>query len=62
MTGLEERMVVDTMVQIGVILSMNTHLYSFDGRMFLQTGGEMPGMLNGWKRMNQINVKVKIVP
>ena len=36
LTELEERMVVATVVQIGVIGQMNTHVYTFDGEMFLQ--------------------------
>ena len=74
MTELEERMVVATMVQIGVIVTMNTHLYSFDGRTFLQMAGGPIGLratgaiarvvMNAWdakwlEKMNQINVKVK---
>ena len=38
MTSLEKRMIVATMVQIGVITMFHTHVYSFDGELFLQNG------------------------
>ena len=74
MTALEERITVATMVQIGVIVCMNTHLYSFDGRTFLQQAGGPNGLratcaiarvvMNTWdtrymEKMAQNNIKVK---
>ena len=43
-TELEERMVVATIVQIGVIVNMNTHQYSINGRTFLQMAGGPIGL------------------
>jgi hypothetical protein len=44
LTELEQRMVIAMMVQIGVIVAMNTHQYSFDGKMFLQNAGGPIGL------------------
>ena len=35
-TGLEKRMIIASIVQIGVLVMMNTHLYNFDGKTFIQ--------------------------
>jgi hypothetical protein len=35
LTDLEKRTIVATMVQIGVITMFNTHVYAFDGEIFL---------------------------
>ena len=43
-TELEERMLVATAVQIGVIAVMNTHQYSFNGKTFLQKAGGRIGL------------------
>jgi hypothetical protein len=43
-TELEERMIVATVVQIGVIAQMNTHVYTFDGELFLQKAGGPIGL------------------
>ena len=40
MTTMEKRMIIATVIQIGVVTMMNTHVYDFDGEIFLQkTGG-----------------------
>ena len=44
MTSLEKRMIVATMVQIGVITMFNTHVYSFNGELFLQKAGGPIGL------------------
>ena len=44
LTTLEERMVVATVVQLGVIAQMNTHVYTFDGDLFLQKAGGPIGL------------------
>ena len=44
LTELEERMIVATVVKIGVIAQMNTHVYTFDGEMFLQKAGGPIGL------------------
>ena len=38
-TTLEKRRIVATVVQIGVIAQMNTHVYTFDGELFLHKAG-----------------------
>ena len=38
-TELDERMLIATAVQIGVIAVMNTHQYSLNGKVFLQRAG-----------------------
>ena len=43
-TELDERMIVATVVQIGVLAQMNTHVYTFDGEMFLQKAGGPIGL------------------
>ena len=43
-TAEQERMIVAKMVQIAVITMMNTHLYEFDGRIFLQQAGGPIGL------------------
>ena len=35
----EERLIVATTTQIGVLVSMNTHQYSFNGQTYLQQSG-----------------------
>ena len=43
-TELEEKMLVAPAVQIGVIAVMNTHQYSFNGKVFLQKAGGPIGL------------------
>ena len=43
-TSLEERMIIATVVKIGVLVMMNTHCYSFNGDMFLQKAGGPIGL------------------
>ena len=53
-------MIVATVVQIGVLAMMNTHVYSFDGEMYLQT--EQSTWDARWKNLlNQNNFKVMAV-
>ena len=44
LTNLEKRIIVATMVQIGVLVMFNTHVYSFNGEMFLQKAGGPIGL------------------
>ena len=43
-TEYEERLLVATAIQIGVIVMMNTHQYTFDGKTFLQRAGGPIGL------------------
>ena len=43
-TKLEKKMIVATIVQIGVLVMMSTHVYSFDGKIFLQQEGGPIGL------------------
>ena len=43
-TRLEEKILVAEMVRIGVIVMMNTHLFRFDGKIFLQKEGGPIGL------------------
>ena len=43
-TELEKRRIVATIVQIGVLVMMNTHLYTFDGKIYLQQEGGPIGL------------------
>jgi hypothetical protein len=43
-TGAQERAIIATMVQIGVITMMNTHLYEFNGKIYLQQAGGPIGL------------------
>ena len=40
----EKRIILATIVQIGVLVIMNTHLYSFDGKIFIQQAGGPIGL------------------
>ena len=40
---MQERMIVATAVQTGVLAMMNTHVSSFDGQMYLQKAGGQIG-------------------
>ena len=44
MTALEKRMLVATVVKIGVLCMMNTHVYSFAGDIYLQRSGGPIGL------------------
>ena len=44
LTELEKRMVVATIVKIGVLVMMNTHVYSWNGDTFLQKAGGPIGL------------------
>ena len=44
LTQIEERLVIATMVQIGIIIMMNTHLYTFNTKIFLQQEGGPIGL------------------
>ena len=41
---LEKRQIVATVIQIGVLTMMGTHVYSFDGNLFLQKAGGPIGL------------------
>ena len=43
-TALEKKKMVATIVQIGVLVMMNTHLYNFNGSTFLQCEGGPIGL------------------
>ena len=43
-TKLEKRKIVATLVQIGILVMMNTHVYGFDGKIFLQKAGGPIGL------------------
>ena len=43
-TKLEKKKIVATIIQIGVLVMMNTHLYSFNGKTFLQKEGGPIGL------------------
>jgi hypothetical protein len=45
-TTLEKGRIVATVVQIGVLTMMGTHMYSFDGTLFLQKAGGPIGLLS----------------
>ena len=44
LTDLEERMIVATIVKIGVLVMMNTHVYSWNGDTYLQKAGGPIGL------------------
>ena len=44
MSEYEERLIVATATQIGVLVSMNTHQYSFNGQTYLQQSGGPIGL------------------
>ena len=44
LTEMEKRMVVAMVVKVGVLLMMNTHVYSWDGASYLQGGGGPIGL------------------
>ena len=44
MTRKEKRMIVATVIQIGVLTMMNTHIYEFDSEIFLQRAGGPIGL------------------
>ena len=44
LTTLEKRIIIATMMQIGVLVMFNTHVYSFNGEMFLQKAGGPIGL------------------
>ena len=44
LTEMEKRMVVAMVVKVGVLLMMNTHVYSWDGESYLQGGGGPIGL------------------
>ena len=44
LTGLEKRMVVAMVVKVGVLVMMNTHVYSWNGESFLQKAGGPIGL------------------
>ena len=65
---------IATIVQIGVLVMMNTHLYSFNGKTFIQQGGGPIGLrstcavarvvMNEWdakwmEKLEENNVKVR---
>ena len=41
LTEYEKRMVVAMVVKVGVLVMMNTHVYSWDGDAYLQGGGDL---------------------
>ena len=43
-TKLEKKKIVATIIQIGILVMMNTHVYSFDGKIFLQKEGGPIGL------------------
>ena len=44
LTEMDKRMVVAMVVKVGVLLMMNTHVYSWDGESYLQGGGGPIGL------------------
>ena len=73
-TDLEKKRMIATIVQIGVLVMMNTHLYSFNGKTFIQQGGGPIGLrstcavarvvMNEWdakwmEKLEENNVKVR---
>ena len=44
LTTLEKKRIVATVVQIGVLTMMGTHVYTFDGKLFLQKAGGLIGL------------------
>ena len=44
LTNWEEKLVVASVVQVAIIVMMNTHLYSFNGKIFQQTSGGPIGL------------------
>ena len=44
LTDLEERMVMATVIKIGVIAMMNSHVYEFNGDIFLQRAEGLIGL------------------
>ena len=44
MSEIEKRMILGMAVQVGIITMMNTHLYSFDGNIYLQKSGGPIGL------------------
>ena len=44
LTEYEEKLLIATAIQIGVIVMMNTHQYSFNGKTFLQRAGGPIGL------------------
>ena len=45
-TELEKKTIVATIVQIGVLVMMNSHLYTFNGKIYLQTYGGPIGLMS----------------
>ena len=43
-TGLEKKLMLAEMTRVGVIIMMNTHLFRWDGRIFLQRKGGPIGL------------------
>ena len=39
LTELEKRLIVATVVKIGVLIMMNTHVYTWNGESYLQSAG-----------------------
>jgi hypothetical protein len=43
-TEYEKRLIVATVVKIGVLVMMNTHIYSWNGEIYLQKAGGLIGL------------------
>ena len=44
LTEYEKRLLVATVVKIGVLVMMNTHIYSWNGEIYLQKAGGPIGL------------------
>ena len=45
LTSVEKRIIITTMVQIGVLVMFNTHVYFFNWQIFLQKAGSPIGLI-----------------